>query len=35
MTPVTPADPVVPADAPAALRLPIVEITKKQAVTKP
>jgi cholesterol oxidase len=35
VTPVTPAHPVVPADAPAALRLPIVEITKKPAVTKP
>jgi cholesterol oxidase len=35
VTPVTPASPVVPADAPAALRLPIVGITKKQAVTKP
>jgi cholesterol oxidase len=32
---VTPAHPVVPADAPGALRLPIVEITNKQAVTKP
>jgi cholesterol oxidase len=32
---VTPAHPVVPADAPGALRLPIVGITNKQAVTKP
>jgi cholesterol oxidase len=32
---VTPAHPVVPADAPGALRLPIVEITVKQPVTKP
>ncbi|GAA1608483.1 GMC family oxidoreductase [Kribbella sancticallisti] len=32
---VTPAKPVVPADAPGALRLPIVDITAKQAVTKP
>jgi cholesterol oxidase len=33
--PVAPVKPVVPADAPAALRLPIVEIKKKPAVTKP
>jgi cholesterol oxidase len=33
--PVKPAHPVVPADAPGALRLPIVEITAKQPVTKP
>lgn len=32
---VTPAKPVVPAEAPGALRLPIVDITSKQAVTKP
>jgi cholesterol oxidase len=32
---VVPERPVVPADAPGALRLPIVEITKKQPVTKP
>ncbi len=33
---VTPAHPVVPADAPGALRLPIVEITQpERAVTKP
>jgi cholesterol oxidase len=31
---VTPVRPVVPADAPGALRLPIVEITTKQPVTK-
>ncbi|HEY0474769.1 MAG TPA: GMC family oxidoreductase [Kribbella sp.] len=31
---VTPVKPVVPADAPGALRLPIVEITTKQSVTK-
>jgi cholesterol oxidase len=33
--PVKPRRPVVPEDAPGALRLPIVKITKKQAVTKP
>jgi len=33
--PVKPAHPVVPADAPGALRLPIVEINQKQPVTKP
>lgn len=32
---VRPAHPVVPADAPGALRLPIVEITNKQAVMEP
>ena len=32
---VTPVQPVVPVDAPGALRLPIVEITTKQPVTKP
>ena len=32
---VTPVKPVVPVDAPGALRLPIVEITKKRSVTKP
>lgn len=32
---VTPAKPVVPAEAFGALRLPIVDITSKQAVTKP
>ncbi|MFI5711781.1 GMC oxidoreductase [Kribbella sp. NPDC051620] len=35
VSPVAPGSPVVPADAPGALRLPIVEITNKQAVTKP
>ncbi|WP_328329184.1 GMC family oxidoreductase [Kribbella sp. NBC_00382] len=36
VAPVTPAHPVVPAEAPGALRLPIVEITSaKRAVTKP
>ena len=33
--PVKPAHPVVPADAPGALRLPIIPITPKQSVTKP
>jgi cholesterol oxidase len=33
--PVKPDHPVVPADAPGALRLPIVEITPKQSVIKP
>jgi cholesterol oxidase len=33
--PVKPAHPVVPADATGALRLPVVEITHKQPVTKP
>ncbi|TWD79407.1 cholesterol oxidase [Kribbella amoyensis] len=32
---VTPRNPVVPADAPGALRLPIVEITDRRPVTKP
>jgi cholesterol oxidase len=32
---VTPVQPVVPVDAPGALRLPIVDITTKQSVTKP
>jgi cholesterol oxidase len=32
---VTPAKPVVPVDAPGALRLPIVAITTKRSVTKP
>jgi cholesterol oxidase len=35
VTPVVPGRPVVPADAPGALRLPIVGITNQQAVTKP
>lgn len=34
LQPVTPASPVVPADAPGALRLPVVQITTKQPVTK-
>ncbi|GAA1632418.1 GMC family oxidoreductase [Kribbella alba] len=34
VAPVTPVRPVVPADAPGALRLPIVEITTKQPVTR-
>jgi cholesterol oxidase len=33
--PVVPQRPVVPVDAPGALRLPIVEITQQRAVTKP
>lgn len=35
VSPVKPANPVVPAEAPGALRLPVVEITRQQPVTKP
>ncbi|MET7277530.1 GMC family oxidoreductase [Kribbella sp. NPDC005582] len=35
LQPVAPEAPVVPAEAPGALRLPIVQITTKQPVTKP